>query len=913
MLTISAADEALFTAVGGRCEFLRVDVKDSGGTWRDLTTYPGENMVLGATWNEDVDSPSLNGTVRLKREVELLSLAPLMDTSALNLAFNPAGSPSPLVAPGREIKLFTAVLPDGQLPGAGDWREKFHGRIDKVRWPAEVMELLVSDKLQGDCRDAFIERERVYAHADPTDPHATKGLFIFEVGRTYAVGDLVMPTEAKRNGHFYDISAISTGVAGAEGSWPTSGGGTATFGGITVRERGTTSTSTGTSVETVLQQIATDNGTGVTVTTPSSPGWLIKWYLQQRVNTWQAMSQLVDQIGWDLRPRWDSGSSSFKLKFTEIDRAKTTPDRTFSASEKIAVTDLEIDRASIRNVVRVLYWDPTSLDAGGNPTRQLPVERTNAGSVTTFGRRFIEIAEASSSQIDTQAEAEAMADAALSDLASPTAEKGVTLEYFPFVELGDLYRFSGDGVHHSGNLDLAVTGYTHTIDASGEASTQLRLRGKPSGGVERWLAKAAEINPDDTHQTTLGNSDGLSIVTEDVIGGTKIRMDPASTFGKHALAPGYEVHLSTTPGFTPDASTLAGSIHGNELVAPNLQPGVTYYCQAIPFGYNARRLVRGQPSEEVSFVAGRASSGHIHEGIAIGDYPLNGGFETRLDLSGMPDHWTIGSGVYNTNIIVKEDGNGVSGGRYLRLVSHASNATNVSSALIPIVNEAGEANRYSQLYRLTAWLKFDSGNSGGNIEFFLTAYDYAGVLQTAIAGPVESATTKKGHWYKYETTFRVDSDVDIRSIRLTLEALTGSPTFTVDVDEIRIECIGTKWYAVGDTTKYTENYESIPAFGSGWANYGSGNEACAFRKDRNGRVYLKGLAVSATHTLGSGNKVFVLPPGFCPPELVHVGSVGNGRHATLEIDTSGNVYAGSADSATWAAYFSIDCSFETFA
>jgi hypothetical protein len=79
MRSISAADDAAShrdRAVAR--SFFRVKVKDSGGTFRDLTTYAGQNLCLDATWKENVDSPGLEADITLKREVEKISIAPLM-------------------------------------------------------------------------------------------------------------------------------------------------------------------------------------------------------------------------------------------------------------------------------------------------------------------------------------------------------------------------------------------------------------------------------------------------------------------------------------------------------------------------------------------------------------------------------------------------------------------------------------------------------------------------------------------------------------------------------------------------------------------------------------------------------------------------------------------------------------------
>jgi hypothetical protein len=269
MRTISTADQQLRAAGGMTC-YVRLSVKDAGGTWRDLTTYAqGEDMVDTVEWKELTDDPGPTFTATLKREVEMLSLAPLVAASALNLGFNPAGSFAPLLALSSEVLIETAVVPEG-APASG-WKKVFRGQIDEIDWASDPLTLNGRGP-QAKIVDCFIKRERVYAYCQGVN--ATKGAFIYELDRDYALGDLVIPSDGNRNGHFYKCTTAGTSDTSGEPAWPTGSGAAAISGTAHFQEAGTTSDTAGTPVETVMQQLLDDNlgASVVTLHVPVSPG-----------------------------------------------------------------------------------------------------------------------------------------------------------------------------------------------------------------------------------------------------------------------------------------------------------------------------------------------------------------------------------------------------------------------------------------------------------------------------------------------------------------------------------------------------------------------------------------------------------------------------------------------------------------
>ena len=102
------------------------------------------------------------------------------------------------------------------------------------------------------------------------------------------------------------------------------------------------------------------------------------------------------------------------------------------------------------------------------------------------------------------------------------------------------------------------------------------------------------------------------------------------------------------------------------------------------------------------------------------------------------------------------------------------------------------------------------------------------------------------------------------------------------------------WYVIGQF--------GAPIFQNNWTNYGSGYNTCAFMRDANGFVHLRGLIMSGTVATGPTGVIFTLPIGFRPEmrELINVQSASVlGR---VDIDNAGAVYAYSGSN----VWFSLD-------
>lgn len=244
----------------------------------------------------------------------------------------------------------------------------------------------------------------------------------------------------------------------------------------------------GTAIQTVMQSILDDvfGGAVYTLYVPVSPGFNVITYRQQRMSVMDALQDLVQLIGWDVRFKWDDGTSAFRLTLSEPPRTKTTPDYTFAPSTYFDITQANLDITNIRNVVTGSYRNSANL---GN---RATVTVSDSASITKYGRRFFYIQEADVSPIDTSAEMTTMVTAALADLKDPKTEQDVDMPFFWPADISDLYRYSANLVHYNSNQDIAVVELTHEL-SQGHYRTRVKVRGTPIGQYATWLGRGGTM------------------------------------------------------------------------------------------------------------------------------------------------------------------------------------------------------------------------------------------------------------------------------------------------------------------------------------------------------------------------------------------------------------------------------------
>ena len=841
-----------------------VTVYNSGGTPTVLDETSLMGMVeptLEVEIAQDLDGPR-TARVRLRRQQGSYSLAPLVVTG------NPLGA---LINIGWRIVVeVELVLPDITATPAGLRETVFDGFIDELQWPSDDLELVCTDKSVLP-RDKWIERERVYGAA--TGVYATKGCLVWAYDMAaLVVGDLVLPSKDNRNGRFYRVTAASSAQSAAEPTWSTGSGATVVSGGVTLTESGATS-ETGIALETLIQFILNDNGlSAITLSVPTSPSWVVRPYIQQRQTVSQAIQSLVDQLGWYIRFEWSTASSSYVLRLGDPGRSSIVVNKTLAEDDEVQCSSLGLDVWSIRNVVRVVYGDSSSRSPQGTPTR-IAIEVSDSASIALYGRRFMEVAEADSSAIDTASEATRLANAILSDLALPVIGAAVSFSVDPYLELGDLLLIPADGLRFTAAQTLAVQSLKHTFGEDG-ARTSVTLRGKPAARFSAWLDKEGRVNPSDVHQLSLSNDLSVSTTVSTVVGGT--RFTRAITTSKDSLPPAAELHISESSAFSPSSATLAAHGAATSFELSHLVPGKTYYGRWVPYGYNASRLVRGEPSAVFSFVAGRAQAGHL-DALVVPLGPPNGKFQTAVDslTTAPPDQWAVTAGEWGASKDIYS-GTSTSNGRFIEFRQ---------TGVVGVLRSGGwPVPRGMALAKVLAVVRPQGTMTAGRnlkveLEFFTEE-----TLTTSLGSHISEVLynfTAESTWAEFSDVVYVPAGANYCRAKLYKSTASSAYSFSVASVELLPAVIPAiePWNA--------------PTFATNWGNVGGSWQTAGYLRDQRGFIQLRGLVKVATATLTT--LICTLPSGYRPSAILQY-PVRTGTNALsyLEIRTDGTVhYAGS--------------------
>lgn len=855
----------------------RVEVRDTGGTWRDLSTLPTFNAIKSVTWREDVDSPGLQAAVNFYRNVDAISLSPLHATSPLNrtVPFDAGGSFDALVTLNRRLRISWALVADERdVPSA--WQIAFDGLISRYDLTDEETIVVDCRGQHAELQDRFFEEEFVFAFGGSLQAGPWR---LWQPNTAYALNEKVIPTDGKRNGKFYTVSTAGTSGA-TEPTWP--GAGTVASGSAVFTYSATTSPTGGYPVQQVMAEMGLaavpattaifgDLGTTtLAVYTPVSPGWAINVFQVPRENVWGELQNLAQQVGWDLRWKWSNADSQFRLTLYDPNRTKTTPDNVFTFDTVRGYDSLGSAVDNIRNAIGIVYSDATDLDTAGRPKRK-KLTRTDAASITAFGRRYMEVGEGSASNIDSTAEAQAMADAILSDLALPVADLSVSCRFFPWVELTDLYGFPPDGRRFTSQQNLAVTGYSHTIEG-GDFSTRLDVRGKPSTGFVRWAGVATTTNPIDNHRLqNLGVTQAPSVVVTPTNRGSSVQLDESPII--RALPRNLEFHVSQSSGFTPSAATLKGTGQAAELTFTGLKPGRTHYAKTVPFSWNAQRLVRGEPSEETSFVAGYVEPVDLNPDTVPQPLPPNGSLEGWFEGDSVPpDHWEADTGTWADWLRSTTAGDG----------AYSVEARNTGSSVRAELRSLWFPVAAGRSYVLDAMLQ--RVTSDGDVRLTIEWGDSAKAsLSTAT---LVTSTTGMTNFTRSKQLV-AESPSGARFARVKVGRDT-SGTYQFRFDAVSLRLMGEALVA----PSYTDG---------NWSDYGGGFTGVSYWRDAIGLVHLRGLALTAV-ARAIGVTIFTLPAGFRPAAQEIFAQHGPGGIVRVDVAAAGNVYLQTAlNAADWVS------------
>lgn len=755
MRTTTAAEDHLLQ-LPARGHRVRVKIDRGAGVFVDMTSLEGYNWVTSVKVANQVDNPTKTAQVQLHREIERLSLATLVDGSKLNAA-------GTIIDVARAIVIEAATLPVDVLPVEADWKEIFRGEIDEVDWSGAVS-LTCRDEGAA-LMDQFIRTQRIYGSTggelledvsqDIIDD-ANFDLDTIVANYTWNNSTTVTMSDTSEvvvgdyigylNAPFFEISAIVPNTS------------------VTILNPASRTIPTGSGANNSLlipdaSKVLLYSVTG-DATTPfkvaDSPGWAIKSFKSGRNYLLPTLRGLAQQIGWECVYRWNDNISAFGLTLYEPDRAAATPDWTHGVGLYSDPTQLAINRATVRNWVEVTF---------GRAGNRATTIKQNSGSQTKYGFRPMMISEASSSQIDTVGEADDMALAALTDLKDPGAIFAVVVPFLWACQVGDYHRFTADERRFDTDQDLAVVGYEHSFTAKGGA-TKLTTRGKPSGGVKRWLEIEGRpgIAPANDHQSDSA-ADNVSVTAG--MGTLIITYDDPRTMDPPiddwAITECYVKAGSGT--FTPGAATLRDIGRRLRFQIDGLTPGETYsvILQILDSAGNI-----GASTTYIAEATQRV--GPYHENID-GQQDLllrNNDFNIWTQGTAVPpDFWGTEVGVWDTDM-EEATGDALTGGHVVEMFPTAIMEPELLSEFIPIAET--ELLDFGVLAKVSA----------GAAETLTLAIEWFNSAQASISSDSQVFTLATTYTFHQAATVQAPANTRFCKLSITADYLASSTTVYVD-------------------------------------------------------------------------------------------------------------------------------------
>lgn len=327
----------------------------------------------------------------------------------------------------------------------------------------------------------------------------------------------------------------------------------------------------GVPLATVLQQILNDNGCAdITLYVPDPPLILLRTQSLPQGPVMDALNSLALQSsGSSVRYLYDD-AGVFRLTLVLPLRNKTTVDAVFGPDEYLDITQAELKADNIRNAVKVTF---TNHVTGQNDS----VTSTDPVSILEYGRVFMQLPEDATSAIDTPAEATSMADAAISDLASPPFEQQMRTIYWWPAELGDRYTYLANDTHYDVDQTLASQTVAHELDG-GHGYTTIGARAKPAGAYTTWLQLGDRFadqissgplldvreSPGDADETFTWSGGAGTVVLLQIDNGTPAAPPPSpftvprDTTSHHYLFLGTKDGVTRTHGAIVDAAFKTG-------------------------------------------------------------------------------------------------------------------------------------------------------------------------------------------------------------------------------------------------------------------------------------------------------------------------------------------------------------------
>lgn len=621
--------------------------------WVDLCDVNGIDFVDSASWSDSVDDFVSVGRVRLFRNFSFYNTSPFSGT--INNDDNPLIDKTiaqHLLQSMRRVRVETATVPYGVTHAdvGVNWEVVFDGFIRAVDVDEDFVNVTISD-LGVALLDTFIEPNR-----DGTD--RTYGT----VGGTAIEGELlgiVVDNDPAR----YDLLSASTVALGSPIVLTVLSVTTATAdvngrgkphhfnAGDTLVVSGTTNYNTAAgSVDTVasvttttitLSRVstaawATESNVGQilgastysyaggrpSIWTPVSSAWTVfQWNEPASKGVLQALDDIMTQIGWRVRYKWDELRTQFRLANFNPGSGSSVfrGDDFISLFGTTSVSRLSTKVDDVRNAWVVEFPENANKDPRAN-RRVFLKSSVDKASIRAYGRRFARIRVGSDSLINAGTEAQALATQALGDMKDPIAEVEVECLYDRRVQVQDAVEVDVEEYvapnqmpqFFGRDVNGTCVSVQHTMSRSQQRS-RLTLR-RVDTIAYTSKARVARVDRYDDIISQSGAVPGrgqspppsaLAPTVQNLGAINAIRTArvswsvPGGDLNRNYLET--EVHQSTAAaGYTPTSATLVAVVRGTNALITGMTAGLTYRVKVVHCDRMGNRSVESPETAYVS-------------------------------------------------------------------------------------------------------------------------------------------------------------------------------------------------------------------------------------------------------------------------------------------------------------------------
>jgi hypothetical protein len=598
--------------------------------WVNLCDVNGIDFVDSVSWSDSVDDFISVGRVRLLRNFSFYNTSPFSNNATYG--DNPfIESSVHLLRSMRRVRIETATMPIGVEPGdvGPQWEVMFDGFIRAVDVDDDYVNVTISD-LGCALLDVFIEpdkngTDRTYGATvataiagelqqiiDDNDPARYDILNIDDNGASFAIVitllSLTTPsTDVNGRGKPHHFNAGDTLVISGTTNFNTPAGTVDTVASVTTTSITLSRVTAGAfAAETVGQIRAIEalsyEGGKPTLWTPVSSGWTVyQWNEPASKGVLQSLDDIMTQIGWRTRYKWDELRTQFRLASFNPGAGSSVfrGDDFISLFGILGVSRLSTKVDDVRNAWVVEYPDNGNKDPRGNRKIYL-VSSVDKTSIRTYGRKFARIRVASDSLINRSTEAQAMASQALADMKDPIAEVEVECLYDRRVQVQDAVEIDVEEYvspnqmpqFFGRDVNGTCVSASHTISRSQHRSRLMLRRVDTITYTSKARVARVDRYDDLVSQTGAVPGRGLSppasalaptVQNLGLLNATRAaRVSwsvPGGDLNRNYLET--EVHQSTVTGFTPSSSTLVAVVRGTNALVTGMVAGTTYYVKVV--------------------------------------------------------------------------------------------------------------------------------------------------------------------------------------------------------------------------------------------------------------------------------------------------------------------------------------------